>query len=203
MSIRTDGGVGTPVTSRAHSGSGPNAQRQERSHAHCIQATPDNRYVVVADLGTDKLMTYRFDGNFGELTPAEVPYLDLPPGSGPRHFVFHPSARFAYVINGLEASIATISFDQFSGSFQILDVVDAAGSLSRGERLRRSSDQSQRALSLWSNRGHDSIAIHAVNQSTGRLMLVGHQSTLGEHHATSRSTPQADILSSPTRTAIH
>ena len=123
MPIRTDGGVGTPVTSRAHSGSGPNAQRQERSHAHCIRATPDNRHVVVADLGIDKLMTYRFDGNLGDLTPGEAPFLDLPPGSGPRHFAFHPSARFAYVINELDASTATLSFDEFSGRFQLLHVV--------------------------------------------------------------------------------
>lgn len=181
MSIRTDGGVGTPVTSRAHSGSGPNAQRQQRSHAHCIRATPDNRYVVVADLGIDKLMTYRFDGNFGELTPGEVPYLDLPPGSGPRHFVFHPSARFAYVINELEASIATLSFDQFSGNFQILDVVPTLPAAYREVSDCADLQISPNGRFLYgSNCGHNSIAIHAVNQSTGRLMLVGHQSTLGE-----------------------
>jgi 6-phosphogluconolactonase len=181
MPIRTDGGVGTPVTSRAHSGSGPNAQRQDRSHAHCIRTTPDNRHVVVADLGIDKLVTYRFDGNFGELTPGEVSYLDLPPGSGPRHFVFHPSARFAYVINELEASITTLSFDQFSGSFQLLDVVPTLPAdyreVSECADLQISTDG---RFLYGSNRGHNSIAIHAVNQSTGRLMLVGHQSTLGE-----------------------
>jgi 6-phosphogluconolactonase len=181
MSIRTDGGVGALVTSRAHSGSGPNAQRQERSHAHCIRATPDNRHVVVADLGLDKLMTYRFDGNLSDLTPGEAPYLDLPPGSGPRHFVFHPSVRFAYVINELEASTATLSFDQFSGSFQLLDVAPMLPA-----DYREVSDCADLQISpdgrflYGSNRGHNSIAIHAINQSTGQLVLVGHQSTLGE-----------------------
>jgi 6-phosphogluconolactonase len=181
MPIRTDGGVDTPVTSRAHSGSGPNAQRQERSHAHCIRATPDNRYAVVADLGIDKLMTYRFDRNLGHMTPGKVPYLDLPPGSGPRHFVFHPSARFAYVINELEASTATLSFDQFSGSFQLLHIAPMLPAdyreVSDCADLQISSDG---RFLYGSNRGHNSIAIHAINQSTGRLVLVGHQSTLGE-----------------------
>jgi 6-phosphogluconolactonase len=78
---------------------------------------------VAADLGIDKLMVYRFDVEAGELAPGEVPYFSLPPGSGPRHFAFHPSARFAYVINELDPTIAALSFDQTRGSFQLLDVV--------------------------------------------------------------------------------
>jgi 6-phosphogluconolactonase len=181
MPIRGDGGVDAPVASRAHPGKGPNAQRQERSHAHCIMATPDNRHVVVADLGIDKLMVYRFDGNTGGLTPGEVPYINLPPGSGPRHFIFHPSTRFAYVINELESTIAALSFDQSRGSFQLLHVVPA---LPTGHReVSHCADlqiNPDGRFLYGSNRGHDSIVIHTVDQSTGRLMLVGHQPTLGE-----------------------
>ena len=181
MSIRADGGVGAPVTGRVHPGNGPNAQRQERSHAHCIMTTPDNRHVVAADLGIDKLMVYRFDAEAGELAPGEVPYFSLPPGSGPRHFAFHPSARFAYVINELDPTIAALSFDQTRGSFQLLDVVQTLPAGYREESHCADLQITRDGRFLYgSNCGHDSIAIYAVDQSTGQLMLIGHQSTLGE-----------------------
>ena len=70
MPIREDGGLGPAVCSRSHSGSGPNAARQERSHAHCVLASPDNRHVLVADLGIDQLVVYRFDAASGVLSAA-------------------------------------------------------------------------------------------------------------------------------------
>ena len=76
MPIRQDGGLGPPVSSHSHSGSGPNADRQERSHAHCALASPDNRHVLVADLGIDQLVVYRFDAASGALSPAPTSFSD-------------------------------------------------------------------------------------------------------------------------------
>jgi 6-phosphogluconolactonase len=181
MPIRSDGGLEAPVASRAHVGRGLDTQRQERSHAHCIMATPDNRHVVVADLGIDKLMIYQFDSNTGELTPGEVPYGNLPPGSGPRHFVFHPCAPFVYVINELQSTIVALSFNQSRSSFELLQV---APTLPRDyHEVNHCADLQitpDGRFLYGSNRGHDSISIHAVDQPTGRLALVGHQKTLGE-----------------------
>jgi 6-phosphogluconolactonase len=181
MPIRADGGVGGPVASRAHQGKGPNAERQERSHAHCAVATPDNRHVVVVDLGIDKLIVYRFDASTGGLTPGDVPHLSLPSGSGPRHFVFHPSARFAYVINELDSTVTALSFDQFRGSFQLLQTAPALPGGCRDESYCADLQITPNGRFLYgSNRGHDSIVVHTVDQSTGRLTLVGHHSTLGK-----------------------
>ena len=181
MPLRDDGGIGAPVASRAHPGRGPNAQRQERSHAHCIQATPDNRRVVVADLGLDKLVVYRLDAATGALAPDEAASFALLPGAGPRHFAFHPSARFVYVINELDSTIAALSFDQETGSFQLLHAVRALPMGYRGESHCADLHVSPDGRFLYgSNRGHDSIVIHAIDQASGRLTLVGHQSSLGQ-----------------------
>ena len=135
--------------------------------------TPDNSHIVVADLGIDKLMIYRFDGNTGELTPGKVPYVNLPSGSGPRHFVFHPLARFAYVINELQSTIFALSFDQSTSSFQLLHVAPTVpadyNEVSHCADLQITPDG---RFLYGSNRGHDSIAIYAVDQSNGQLILV-------------------------------
>ena len=84
-----------------HTGSSVNPQRQRGPHAHSVNVSPDNRFAIVADLGLDKLMVYRFDAAKGALTPNDPPFAAVKPGSGPRHFAFHPSGKFAYVINEL------------------------------------------------------------------------------------------------------
>jgi 6-phosphogluconolactonase len=181
MPIRADGGVCAPVAFRRHPGNGPNAQRQERSHAHCILATPDNRHVVVADLGVDKLMVYRFDADTGELADGEEPYISMPPGSGPRHFVFHPSGRFAYVINELHPTIAILSFDLERGRFQLVDVIRTLpAGYHEGSHCADLQITRDGRFLYGSNRGHDSIVIYGVDHRTGDLMLIGHQSSLGE-----------------------
>src|SRR5882724_7644890 len=123
LPIREDGSLGAPVCSRAHRGTGPNSVRQERPHAHCVLASPDNRFVVVSDLGIDKLVVYRFDAGTGQLASAEPPHLDLAPGAGPRHFVFHPSGRLAYCVNELDSTIAALGFEAATGRFVILQTV--------------------------------------------------------------------------------
>jgi 6-phosphogluconolactonase len=181
MPIREDGGLGAPVCSRAHAGSGPNAARQERSHAHCVLASPDNRHVVVADLGTDELVVYGFDTESGALTSGPGPSFKMWPGAGPRHFVFHPSARFVYAINELDSTVASLAFDSATGALALLQTSPAlpAGYREASHCAGLQITPDGRHL-YGSNRGHDSLAIYAINPSTGFLSLVGHQSTLGK-----------------------
>lgn len=180
MPIRADGGLGAPVSSRAHSGTGPNAARQERSHAHCVLVSPDNKHAIVNDLGIDQVVVYRFDANTGALTPTGTSF-KMPPGAGPRHFAFHPSGKFAYVINELASTVAALAFDASKGAFTLLHDLPALpagyGEESHCADLHATPDG---RFLYGSNRGHDSLAIYAIDQATGRLSLVGHQSTLGK-----------------------
>ena len=181
MPIRADGGLGAPVCSRAHSGSGPNAARQERSHAHCVLASPDNRHVLVADLGADELVVYRFNASNGALTPAEAPPFKMWPGAGPRHFVFGSSGRHVFVINELDSTIASLAFDAATGGLALLQTVPALPTDFAGESHCAGLQVSSDGRHLYgSNRGHDSLVIYAVDPSTGGLSLVGHQPVSGK-----------------------
>lgn len=180
MPVRADGGLGAPVCSRSHSGSGPDAARQERSHAHCVLASPDNAHVIVADLGIDRLVVYRFDAASGSLsaTPASV---TIKAGAGPRHFVFHPSARYVYVINELDSTIAALAFDAASGGLALLQTAPALPPGYAGESHCAGLQLTPDGRFLYgSNRGHDSLVVYAIDQSTGRLSLVEHHSCLGK-----------------------
>jgi 6-phosphogluconolactonase len=179
MPIREDGGLGAPVCSRSHSGSGPNGARQERSHAHCVHASPDNAHVLVADLGIDQLVVYRFDVESGLLSEAPAPF-KMKAGAGPRHFAFHPSGRYVYAINELDSTIAALAFDIGSGGLALLETAPALPSGYAGESHCAGLQITPDGRTLYgSNRGQDSLVVYAVDESTGRLSFVEHHSCLG------------------------
>lgn len=176
--IREDGGIDPAVASAAHRGSGPNQARQDRPHAHCILASPDNRHLVVADLGIDKLVSHRFDESTGAMSPGAS--TGLAAGAGPRHFVFHPDGRRAYVINELNSTINALAYDAAASSFSVTDTVSALPVSGHGESHCASLQISPDGRFIYgANRGHDSIVIHAVDQASGRLALVGLEPTRG------------------------
>jgi 6-phosphogluconolactonase len=178
--IEADGGLGPPAASVGHSGSGPNAARQEGPHPHCVLASPDNRHVVVADLGIDRIMVYRFDAATGTLTPAASASVALEPGSGPRHLVFSPDGRFLYVINELANTVTALEWDAARGGLAPLQTISTLPAGWQGESHCSDVQLSPDGRFLYgANRGHDSIAIFAVDGTSGRLALAGHHPTMG------------------------
>ncbi len=163
-----------------HHGSGPNRERQEAAHAHSATVSPEGCHVYVADLGIDKVMIYRIvDGRLEANDPDHAP---LHAGAGPRHFDFHPNGRFAYVINELDLTVTACAYDGGSGAltpFQTLstlpeDVEDRSG-FSCAD-IHVSPDG---RFVYGSNRGHDTIAVFAVDDVSGQLTAAGHASTRG------------------------
>jgi len=178
LPVREDGGLESVSQTVQHTGHGPVAGRQEGPHAHYITASPDNRFVLACDLGIDRVLVYGFDATAGGLTPAGEAV--LPPGSGPRHLDFHPSGRHVYVLNELTATMAVFSYAAETGSLTQLQILSAlpdgySGSKSGAEVFVHPAGK----FVYGSNRGHDSMAIFAVEESTGRLTLSGHESTRG------------------------
>lgn len=108
--LSAEGELGAPSAQVTHTGAGPVAPRQDRPHAHCVRWTPDGRFVLVADLGIDQLVIYGFDAAAGSLTPRGA--VALPPGSGPRHFCFHPSRPMLYCVNEIASTVTTLRFDE-------------------------------------------------------------------------------------------
>jgi 6-phosphogluconolactonase len=165
-----------------HTGSGIDPVRQEGPHAHCSVIDPTNRLLFVADLGIDKIMSYRLDLEENKLIPNDPPYFEMTPGCGPRHLRFHPNGRLAYVINELDSSITALNYDSAGGTFSLIETVSALPQDYQDESYCAELCIAPKGNFLYgSNRGHDSLAIFAIDETTGRLSLIAHQSTYGKN----------------------
>jgi 6-phosphogluconolactonase len=173
LPIGADGALRPASSVRAHEGSGPVKGRQETPHAHGIYLDAADRFAFSPDLGADRVFVYRFDGEKGTLEPHGAAALD--PGAGPRHLAFHPGGRHVYVINELSSTVTLLSYDPQAGRLAPLQTVttlpaDFTGRSSTAE-LAVSPDG---RFVYGSNRGHDSLAVFLVDQTTGRLTPAGH-----------------------------
>ena len=191
--IEADGRLGSLSDFVQHAGSGPNAARQQGPHAHQAMLSPDNRFVFVNDLGADQVMIYALDATRGKLTSAGSAYVH--PGAGPRHLDFHPNGRFAYVINELDATLAAFRYDAASGALTHIHTVPT---LPPGATAPPSCADvhvhPNGCFVYGSNRNHDSIAIFAIDQATGRLTPIGHQPTQGGQPRNFALTPDGRFL---------
>ncbi|GAB3507213.1 lactonase family protein [Spirosoma knui] len=181
LPVNADGTLGTPTDSVQNSGTGPNKQRQEKAHVHSATVAPDNRFVYVADLGTDKLHIFEPDLKASKVKPAQTPYVTVKPGSGPRHFTFHPNGKYAYLVEELTSSVAVFSRNAKTGALTVLD--DGVQTLPADFTGQNTSadihiDPSGKFL-YQSNRGHNALTIFAIGND-GRLTKVGDQPTEGK-----------------------
>jgi 6-phosphogluconolactonase len=193
--VQSDGHIGEPSAFIQHRGSSVNKERQEGPHAHWIETTPDNRFAIAVDLGLDELLVYHFDASKGSLTPNDPPYGSLDPGAGPRHLAFHPSGKFAYVVNELQSTITSFRYDSGRGAFEKLKTVSTlpkgfSGSNDSAEIHVHPSGK----FLFASNRGHDSIAVFSIDSHTGALTLVDHFSTQGKTPRNFEIDPTGKLL---------
>jgi len=169
-----DGRIGPAATFIQHKGTGAESSRPPTPHAHSIHADRGGRFVVAADLGLDSLLVYRLDPATAGLTPNEPPSARLDPGSGPRHFAFHPDGKHAYVINERSSTVTALDYDAGAGTLAARQTIST---LPEGFAGRNSTAEIQVHPSgkflYGSNRGHDSIAIFAIEPGTGRLASLG------------------------------
>ncbi|MEO1998084.1 MAG: lactonase family protein [Planctomycetaceae bacterium] len=179
LPISEDGRLAPAVTFLQHTGSSVLA-RQKGPHAHSINLDDQNRFAVVADLGLDQVLVYKFDAATGKLVANTPPGIRMTAGAGPRHFDFHPNHRFAYVINEIDLTITAFAYDARRGVLKPLQTVRTlpVGTDNTGSTADVQVHRSGRFL-YGSNRGHDSIVVFAIDQKTGRLTYVEHESTGG------------------------
>src|SRR5436190_4038113 len=177
LPIDGDGRLGPATAFVQHHGTGVNKQRQEAPHAHSINLDAANRFAVVADLGLDKIMVYKYDADEGTLTANDPPATDITPGSGPRHFAFHPDGRHAYVINELTSTVTAMDYDPERGLLKPTQTISTLPKDFRGETTCAEVQVHPSGKFLYgSNRGHDSIAVFRIDPESGRLTAAGHQS---------------------------
>jgi 6-phosphogluconolactonase len=174
------GGLGEAVDVRQFAGSGPNRERQEGPHAHCVVLDPADRFAYACDLGTDRVMSYRFDRGTGRLTPNTQPWFAARPGAGPRHLTFHPNGRFVYVLNELDSTVTALAFDRAGGALRELQTLSALPAGFAGANTGADIHVAPGGRFLYcSNRGHDSIALFGLDTRTGGLTPLGHTPTRG------------------------
>lgn len=181
LPLEADGRLKPASAFIQHQGSGADRSRQAGPHAHSINLDSANRFAIAADLGLDKLLVYRFEGAKGTLTPNDPPATELAPRSGPRHFAFHPDGRHAYVINEMALTVTAFDYDPDRG---VLKTIQTISTVPGGDHKGFSTAEVQVHRSgkflYGSNRGHNSIAMFAIDPQTGKLTSLGQESTRGK-----------------------
>ena len=158
--ILADGALGPIAENVQHHGHGPNPERQEGPHTHSTIFTPDQRFVVVADLGLDQLVIYAFDAGNGHLE--EHTRVHCQAGSGPRHMVFHPNDQHFYVSHELNNTVVVYDYDAAQCRFVEKQTIETLPP-GEGENLAADIHIAPTGDRLYvSNRGNDSIAIYGI-----------------------------------------
>ncbi len=179
--VLADGKLGEAAAFVQHTGRGTNPKRQKKAHAHSIDLSPDNRFAMVDDLGLDELLVYKFESANGSLTPNNPPFAKLDPGSGPRHFALAPSGRFAYVISEMHSTVTAFSNDEKSGTLNALQTISTLPKDFTGQNDDAEIQMHPSGKFLYaSNRGHDSVAVFAVDAAKGTLTPVEYTPTQGK-----------------------
>ena len=179
--IQDDGALEPASAKVQHEGSGPNTRRQEGPHAHSFNLDPTNTFAYVADLGMDKLMIYKVDTKTGTLEPNSIPSIDIEPGSGPRHFTFHPTKPYAYLINEMGNTITVFAFDASTGDLTTLQTVPSLPERWEGRNSTADIHIEPTGRFLYgSNRGHHSLVRYEIDADSGLLTYAGHTLTMGQ-----------------------
>ena len=205
LPIGSDGKLGPAASFIQHEGKSVNPQRQEKPHAHSINVDLKNRFAMAADLGLDKVLVYRLDPSTSTLTPNDPPSASVPPGSGPRHFSFHPDGKHAYAINEMLCTVTAFDYDASAGKLtpkQTLATLPDGVSVKPEYSTAEVQVHPTGKFVYGSNRGHDSITVFKVNDDgtltwldntpsgvktprgfgidpSGKFLLVGGQDSAG------------------------
>lgn len=175
LPVSADGKLGAASCFVQHTGTGPDKSRQEAPHVHSINLDAGNRFAVVADLGLDKLFVYRYDPAAGKITRNDPPFVELAPASGPRHLAFHPNGKFAYANEEMASTLTALSYDAAKGEFKVLNSLSTLPEPTKGNSTAETVVHPNGKFIYTSNRGHNSIAIFAIDPATGRIKALGHQ----------------------------
>ena len=196
LKIKKDGSLDTLKQVIQHSGSGPNTERQQGPHVHATFASADNKYLLVPDLGMDKLMIYSFNSKQGVLQTAKAEFKAVTPGGGPRHVDIHPNGKYVYLVLEMTGEIVVY---KNSGNFDMREIqtISAQPPYIRtanisGADIHISPDGK---FLYSSNRGNaNTIAIFSINPNDGTLTPMGQQSVMGIKPRNFNFSPGGDFL---------
>lgn len=178
--IKEDGSLAEPASVHQHQGKSI-LGNQKGPHAHSINMDKGNRFAFCADLGLDKVLVYRLDAKSGTLTPNDPPAFDTPPGSGPRHFAFHPDGKSAYINGEMSMTLIACDYDADKGVLtrkQVISTLPEDEKRKGGSTAEVVVHPSGKFVYVSNRDPYNSIAIFAIDPKNekGELRAVGHES---------------------------
>jgi 6-phosphogluconolactonase len=193
--ILADGKLGDATAFAQHQGHGADPKRQEGPHAHSVDLTPDNRFAIVDDLGLDETLVYKFDATKGTLAANDPPFAKADSGAGPRHFALHPNGGFGYVIDEMGDKVSVFGFDAAGGVLRPLQTISTIPGDFKKQNDDAEIEVHPSGKFLYaSNRGHDSIAVFAIDQAKGTLSLIEYAPTKGQTPRNFEIDPTGKLL---------
>jgi 6-phosphogluconolactonase len=188
--ILSDGTLSDAVSVIQHEGSGPKPA-QTGPHAHQMVSDPSGKFALCCDLGCDRVFVYRRDGATLSYASEE----SLASGAGPRHLTFGTDGRFVYVINEHDETITVFAWNEAKGELTNLQTVSTLPNDFTQTSYCADIHLSNDGRFLYgSNRGHDSLAIFSVDQASGLLTVISHQSTLGKTPRNFCVVPESNLI---------
>jgi 6-phosphogluconolactonase len=179
--VHEDGTLGEATGFVQHVGSSVNVQRQSGPHAHSANVSPDGRWLLVADLGLDQILSYRVDAVKGTLSAGDPPFTKVAPGSGPRHLAFGRSGRFAYAISEMLSTVTVFRYNSARGSLEELQTAPVTPEGYTGPKSSAEIAVDPGGKFLYgSNRGDSTIAVFRIDADKGTLTAVERVSTQGK-----------------------
>jgi 6-phosphogluconolactonase len=181
LPVSPDGKIGPATCSIQHTGKSVNPTRQAGPHAHCVTLDIANRYAFVCDLGLDKIVAYRFDPEHGQLTPDESATVATKPGAGPRHLVFRPDGKFAYLVNELNSTVTAYAYDATLGKLTELQTESTLPPYFDGPNT--AAEVAVHPSGKWlyvSNRGNETVVLFDIDHDSGRITYTEEQNTGGK-----------------------
>jgi 6-phosphogluconolactonase len=187
LNVHPDGTVGGMTAFMQHFGHSKDPAIQNMAHPHSIIPSPDNKHVIVSDLGLDKVFVYRFDDKTGELSPPTPEFAAIEPGSGPRHFLFTPDGHFGYQLSEMSGHLDAFRWREAEGTLAPIQVVNTVTpglvTDNHSAEIAISPDsrflyESNRRVAPDGSRGPDSIGVYAIDPSSGKLTAVEEQPTV-------------------------
>lgn len=179
--IKEDGGLTKTTQLLQFKDSSVIKSRQKSSHMHSANFSPDDKYVFGHDLGADKIRGFQLENNHGKVSLENPKVINVKPGSGPRHFVFHPNGKFGYLVNELSGKVDAYNYNNGS-----LDFIEDYATYQQKQDIYRTADihiSPDGQFLYASNRGpeENTIVVFSINKNNGKLQLIEHVDTAGNH----------------------
>jgi 6-phosphogluconolactonase len=172
--VKPDGGLTEAVSFFQYGGHGPKPD-QDMAHAHRATVTPDNRRLLINDLGLDCIHIYDLDAATAKLTPHQPSEWKSEPGSGPRALRFHPNGEWAYCVLELSSELAALLWDAKAGSLTTLQTVSLIPEGYTGKEPHASEIVLDHAghFAYAADRFDDVLVSFRVDPGTGKLTKLG------------------------------